>query len=151
MSKQAWGNATWFMMHTLSQKLRPEYDSAAPTVLRQLKNICHNLPCPDCTDHAIHMFATANTAAVVDRSSLIRFFHEFHDHVNRRLGKKSMSLQACEELYSRGHTRIIIRHFFNVMKNIKSQDKAMIYGFRRQECLKQFAEFLDKNLHIFIG
>ena len=151
MSKQAWGNATWFMMHTLAQKLRPEYASAVPSLLLQFENVCRNLPCPDCAEHASRMFATANIAAVVDKDSLMRFLYELHDAVNRRLGKPCPTMDECCELYSRGRTVVILQHFFQVMKNIKSQDRAMIYGFRRQQCMKAFAEFMDANLHIFMA
>lgn len=151
MSKQVWGNATWFMMHTLAQKLRPEHSYIVPSLLQQFENICCNLPCPDCAEHASRMFATANIQAVVDKDTLIRFLYELHDVVNRRLGKPCMTMDECCELYTRGNTIVILKHFFNVMKNIKSQDKAMIYGFRRQQCMKIFAEFMDANLHIFIA
>ncbi len=151
MSKQAWGNATWFMMHTLAQKLRPEYAHAVPGLLMQFENVCRNLPCPDCAEHASRMFATANIRAVVDKDTLMRFLYELHDAVNRRLGKPCPTMDECCELYSRGRTVAILTHFFQVMKNIKSQDRAMIYGFRRQQCMKSFAEFMDANLHIFVA
>lgn len=149
MSKQAWGNATWYMMHTLAQKLRPENSSAVPVIITHFENICRNLPCPDCAEHASRMFATANIHAVVDKSTLIQFLYQLHEAVNRRLRKQSLSMDACQELYSRAHTMSILTHFFHVMKNIKSQDRAMIYGFRRQQCIKAFATFIDANLHLF--
>lgn len=151
MSKQVWGNATWFMMHTLAQKLRTEHEYAVPSLLQQFDNICGNLPCPDCAEHASRMFATANIRAVVDKNSLIRFLYELHDAVNRRLDKQCPTMEECCELYNRGHTVVILKHFFKVMKDIKSQDRAMIYGFRRQQCMKAFAEFMDANLHIFVA
>ena len=151
MSKQAWGNATWFMMHTLAQKLRPEHAYIVPALLMQFENVCRNLPCPDCAEHAGRMFATANIRAVVDKDTLIQFLYELHDAVNRRLGKACPSMNECQELYTRANTVAILNHFFNVMKAIKSQDRAMIYGFRRQQCMKTFAEFMDANLQLFIG
>lgn len=150
MSKQTWGNATWFMMHTLAYKLRPEYSNAVPKLLMQFENICRNLPCPECAEHASQMFATANIQAVVDKNNLIQFLYELHDAVNRRLGKQCITMDECNKLYNRGFTILILRHFFQVMKHIKSKDKAMIYGFRRQQCMKAFAEFIDANLHIFV-
>ena len=54
MSKKQWGNATWYLFHTLAEKLKPEYDN--PSEIRalyaQIKNICQNLPCEDCKNHA---------------------------------------------------------------------------------------------------
>ena len=151
MSKQAWGNATWFMMHVLAQKLRPEHSHCAVQLVRQFENICRNLPCPDCAEHAGRMFAQANLSAVKDKDSLIRFLWEFHNIVNKRLGKHSLTLEQCQERYTHGNTHAILRHFFAVLKNIRSQDKAMVHGFRRQQCLAIFAAFIDRNMRLFNG
>lgn len=139
------------MMHTLAQKLRPEHAYIVPNLLQQFENVCRNLPCPDCAEHASRMFATANIRAVVDKDNLIRFLYELHDVVNRRLGKQCPTMDECGELYTRAHTVVILKHFFKVMRDIKSQDKAMIYGFRRQQCLKAFAVFMDTNLNNFVA
>jgi len=151
MSKQAWGNATWFMMHTLAQKLRPEYSHGAVLLVRHFQNICRNLPCPDCAEHAGRMFAQANLSAVKDKDSLVRFLWEFHSIVNQRLGKRSLTLEQCQEYYERGNTVAILKHFFAVLRSIRSQDKAMIHGFRRQQCLTTFASFIDGHMHLFSG
>ena len=151
MSKQAWGNATWFIMHTLAHKLLPEHVDKVPLLLQQFENICRNLPCPDCAKHASQMFDSAKRHLVVDKESLIRFLHELHNVVNIKLGKQCISLEECNNKYSNGRTVIIIRHFFQVFTRIKSHERAMIYGFRRQQCLQGFAIFMDKNLRMFIA
>ena len=149
MSKTLWGNATWFMMHTLAQKLKPEYSSSAHVIVRQFENICRNLPCPDCAQHASQMFATANLGAVVDKESLIKFLFEFHNIINNRLGKQQLTLEQCQEKYTNGHTIPILQHFFAVLRSLRSHDRAMVHGFRRQQCIQQFATFIDHNMHFF--
>jgi hypothetical protein len=149
MKKQVWGNATWFMMHVLAEKLRPESQAIIPALLHHLESVCANLPCPDCSEHASGLLATSNRGAINDRDSLRRFLFELHRRVNERLGKHTPSFDACTELYSRGRTDPVVRHFFAVMAGVRSHSKAMIYGFRRAQCLQEFAKFLDSHADAF--
>ena len=41
MSKQQWGNATWYLFHTLAEKLKPEFTSESGELFRQIKLIFH--------------------------------------------------------------------------------------------------------------
>lgn len=149
MRKQTWGNATWYMLHVLAEKLRPEERALVPSLLHHIESVCANLPCPDCAEHASRLLATSNRAAINDRESLRRFLYDLHRHVNERLGKHTPPYETCNELYSRGRTDVVVRHFFAVMAGVRSQNKAMIYGFRRAQCLKEFAQFLDSNSAAF--
>ena len=149
MQKQIWGNATWFILHVLAEKLRPESEHIIPHLIHHIESLCANLPCPDCADHASRLFSTANLSTIKDRESLRKFLYELHKLVNEKLGKHTPSYSECNQLYARGNTNKIIRHFFAVMANIRSHDKAMIYGFRRTQCLQGFAHFLDAHSDFF--
>ena len=44
-----WGEPTWFMFHTLAEKIKPEYfQEIRMDLLNIIYTICTNLPCPDC-------------------------------------------------------------------------------------------------------
>ena len=44
-----WGEPTWFLLHTLSVKIKEEHFSQIKDeLLSIINNICSNLPCPDC-------------------------------------------------------------------------------------------------------
>ena len=48
-----WGEPTWTFFHTLIEKIKDEdYDTEKEVLLKFIKNICSNLPCPDCKQHA---------------------------------------------------------------------------------------------------
>ena len=151
MSKQQWGNATWYMMHTLAFKLKPEFSHLTPMLLAQFQLICNNLPCPECSEHASRLFTTVNKKAIVDRDKLITFLFEFHNKINQKLNKSIFTKKECDELYPRARTNAIVTHFFQVLEAVRTSNYAMIYGFPRQICLNNFKNFLQTHSHIFIG
>ena len=81
MSKKQWGTATWYLFHTLAEKLKPEYDN--PVEVKNLysiiKKICLNLPCPDCTQHATKILASANENYFTSSKEIFKtFLFQFH-------------------------------------------------------------------------
>ena len=62
-SKDVWGPATWTLFHTLAEKVKEEhFNEMLPDMLTMIKRICMNLPCPDCSAHAVQFMSkvTAN-------------------------------------------------------------------------------------------
>ena len=55
MKKKDWGNAVWFLFHTLAFKLKDEYISELPNLVSHIFIICNNLPCPNCKSHAVEI------------------------------------------------------------------------------------------------
>ena len=114
MSVSEWGNATWYMMHTVAAKLKPNNNDFIPILFNQLHSVCSNLPCPDCSKHASHMFATANKSTIVDKDSLIRFLNALHNRVNNRLQKPEVNLNDCIEKYDKFDLSNVLFHYFNI-------------------------------------
>ena len=150
MSVSDWGNATWYMMHTLAAKLKPDNNVFVPVLFNQFRYVCSNLPCPECSEHAARMFATANISAVVDKDSLIRFLNALHNRVNNRLQKPEVNLNDCIEKYDKFDLSAVLFHYFNTLLNIRSQDQAMINGFTMKRCVNNFRIFILENKDAFI-
>ena len=52
MTKQ-WGPITWFFLHTFSEKIHEKaFEKNRTIYLNLLYNLCINLPCPMCSNHA---------------------------------------------------------------------------------------------------
>lgn len=150
MSKKQWGNATWYLFHTLAEKLKPEYDN--PTEIKalysQIKKICYNLPCPDCTQHAIKTLSNVNENVVTNsKSAFIQFLWQFHNKVNKSTGKKELPFDETNNIYSRAVTGLIIRNFINVM-NIKSADLQIMLIKRNSKnaYMPGFTDYVNKNI-----
>ncbi len=51
--KMYWGRSTWQLFHSMGEKINPYfYTSNRYLILDMIKQICKNLPCPDCAKHA---------------------------------------------------------------------------------------------------
>jgi hypothetical protein len=49
-----------------------------------MRQICSNLPCPDCTGHATRFWASVNVASIKTKQDLINLLFVFHNSVNKR-------------------------------------------------------------------
>ena len=53
MSQSYWGPSTWIFMHTLASKIKEtSFPSFGKNLIMILIQICNNLPCPECAQHA---------------------------------------------------------------------------------------------------
>lgn len=98
-----WGPSMWFTLHNgaanypkqaspIIKKLMRDYILAIPILI----------PCTTCKEHATQ-FLEANHDRLYDitvgRDTLFTFFVDFHNYVNRRLGKPTMALSEARKLY----------------------------------------------------
>ncbi len=150
MKKQVWGNATWYLFHTLAYKLKPEFTSEVPILFNHIKDICDNLPCPDCQAHATKFLAHVNTSAIVSsKENLINFLHAFHNNVNKRIGNKEFSKNEHDNIYSRANTYNIIKHFLSIMEENTQNEKLLMLSFHRKRTVKNLKQYFTNNIHKF--
>ena len=65
MSPSDWGTPTWIFMHTLAEKVHENsFLMIGPKLIDMMRQICSNLPCPDCTGHATRFWASVNVASI---------------------------------------------------------------------------------------
>jgi len=144
MKKKTWGNAVWFLFHTLAYKLKPEYSSEVSVIVGYIVNICNNLPCPDCSEHAIKLLSQVNTKSINTRDSLIHFLFTFHNMVNKKINIPDFSKDSLN-IYSRANTKNIVSHFINTMNLNMNNNKLMMDTFRRQNSLSNFVNYIRSN------
>jgi hypothetical protein len=150
MKKQVWGNATWYLFHTLAYKLKPEFSSEVPILFNHIKNICNNLPCPDCQSHATKFLAHVNVALIVSsKDNLINFLHAFHNNVNKRIGNKQILISEHDAMYSRAVTYNVIKHFLTIMDQNNNNEKLMMLSFHRKRAISLLREYFTNNIHKF--
>ena len=146
MSKQLWGNSSWYLFHTLSEKLQPEHESEVQTILFHFKQVCFNLPCPSCTAHATETLQKVSIEKIKTRQELKQFFWEFHNLVNKRLNKPTFTMDECDNLYKKANTVNVVNHFIAVMKsNQISSEKTMMNTMTRHLCVDGVAKYVKQN------
>lgn len=150
MKKQVWGNATWYLFHTLAYKLKPEFTSEVPIIFNHIKTICDNLPCPYCQAHATQFLAQVNVPLIVSsKENLINFLHAFHNNVNKRLGNKEFSKIEHDGVYSRAITHNVITYFLSIMNQNIHNEKLMMLSFHRKRSVSIIREYFINNIHKF--
>jgi len=149
MKKQEWGNATWYFLHTISYKLKEEHSDKVQELFKLFYNVCINLPCQECAGHAKKQLDKAYKYKIKTKNDLVNIIWEFHNIVNKRLGKKYMTKDEFVELYSRANTYKIIKNFDDTMKKQIHGNRAMIYTMARKRAVNDVIDFVYKNKNCF--
>ena len=85
--KMKWGESVWFLLHTLSEKVKPEsFLEMRQGFLNIIYIICTNLPCPDCSAHAKMYLDNNQFNSIQSPEQLKIFIFNFHNSVNSRKG-----------------------------------------------------------------
>ena len=147
MSKKIWGNAVWYLFHTLVYKIKSTEDSDFKVLFGHISSISKNLPCPECSEHAALFLSRVNINIVTSsRENMITFLFEFHNSVNKKIGKPIYLLEDLKK-YSLANTINIINHFNVVMNSNSNNSRLMMDSFNRQKAVKTFMEYIAQNIH----
>lgn len=145
MSKKDWGNISWILMHSLAQKIgENKFLNSKQILIKIIFDICNNLPCPDCREHAIKLLKTSNINKISNKKELISFLCEFHNIVNKKLKKPTKNIEEVEKQYSTAKLNMIVFTFFRVYNSVIYNEKMLADSFRRRLFLKKLLEDLVK-------
>jgi hypothetical protein len=148
--KPKWGSATWFLFHTLAEKLK---EDAPPNVLSNLFKIiiliCNNLPCPTCTKHATDYMKKINPNSIRTKSDLKALLFIFHNEVNKRKNYAIFEGGQLEDKYSSANTKNIIYHFFEHYKNKDFNINMITNNMHREQTAKTVKYWLIQNIQYF--
>jgi hypothetical protein len=148
MKKKDWGNAIWLLFHTLAEKLKDEHISELPILVAHITQICANLPCPDCEQHATKTMARVNKAAIAaSKEALIDFLWQFHNEVNKKTAKTPYYPKESLDRYKMANTYNVVKQFIIVMTSVANNEKTMLYGFHRSLYMKQFIDYINKYIY----
>lgn len=108
---EIWSIPTWLFFHTVAEKINEDFLNLHKSqVIRIIKLICNNLPCPECRTHATRYCRNLTAEKIKSKQDLIDFFYIFHNSVNSRLGKSTWARKSLEK-YKRGRLDIIYTKF----------------------------------------
>jgi hypothetical protein len=98
------GPALWFTLHNGSLRY-PE--DASPIVAEKMKGFIlgfpYMVPCETCQSHAIayvEKHYDELSEVCKGQKNLFKFFFDFHNYVNKRLGKPELSMEQALKLYA---------------------------------------------------
>lgn len=149
MSYKEWGNSIWYLFHGLAEKLKPEHSNFSVKLMGQFYNICNNLPCDMCTNHAISILSNCNLNNINTKEALQTILWKFHNEVNKKINKPLFTKLECDNLYKKCNINNIIHNFRIVMLKNGINNKAMMGSFNRKRVLNQFDNFINSNIDKF--
>lgn len=148
--KMKWGEPVWFFFHTLAEKIKPERFSAVRLGLLQLiTNICRNLPCPTCSQHATTYLASINMNNIQTKEQLIDLLYIFHNEVNKRKGFAQFPRELLHEKYSKANTANIINYFLLHFLDKSYSIRMIADDFHRKRLVEDIKKWLNENLQHF--
>jgi len=147
MKKKEWGNAVWLLFHTLAIKLKEEHVSELLILIFHISQICSNLPCPDCLEHASSVMNRVNKNYISSSNDkLVTFLWEFHNNVNKKIKGQYYSKDKLT-IYNSANTINVIKNFINVFSATSNNEKMVMYGFHRSQYIKTFKTYIKNNIH----
>ena len=85
MSPSQWGPPTWMFIHTLAEKVKEDqFPKIGQQIIANIQQICYNLPCPDCADHAKIFWSKVKVRNIQSKNDLINLLYVFHNCINKR-------------------------------------------------------------------
>ena len=107
-----WGQPTWFMLHTLAEKVKHDsFPAIRKELLNMIYTICNNLPCPICRSHALDYLNSVNYNTIMTKDQLKRILFDFHNSVNLRKNYPLFPMEEVNAKYSTAITDKIIQNF----------------------------------------
>lgn len=146
-SREQWGNITWYLFHGIAEKIKEDkFSENKDLIIKIIKLVCSNLPCPDCSEHATTTLNAVNFDSIKTKDNLKDFLFKFHNIVNQKTNKPVFKKEELDAKYKNIVMPIIFNYFFKVYSINNRSEKMMMYtAFKNQ-----FLAELRKNLNILI-
>ena len=145
MSPNQWGPPTWIFMHTLAAKIK---DESFPVLGQQLImiiiQICNNLPCPECAQHAKHFWNKVKVSNIQSKNDLINLLFVFHNIVNKR--KQYLPFKHTDLQFYNSKNIIETHNSFARNFNTKGNMNLINESFHRNMMLSSLKTWLMNNL-----
>ena len=149
MSNVYWGEPTWTFFHTLAEKVKEEeYDNIKEELLKIIKQICMNLPCPDCRKHATNHMSRIKIVNVQNKEMLKDMLFTFHNNVNRRTNAEIKSKKILETYKSKDFTDVFINFVRQFSKPIHNH-RLMMDSVSRNKLMKSVISCIQDNINSF--
>jgi hypothetical protein len=150
IKQMKWGQPTWFLFHTLAEKVKPEhFQEVRSDLLNIIYTICSNLPCPDCAKHATTYLNSINFNAIQTKDALRFMLFQFHNEVNRRKKYPEMPVCQLSEKYSVANTINIIHYFMPFFEDKHASIRMIADDMHRSRVALQMKAWFNKNIECF--
>jgi len=145
-----WGKSYWFFFHTMAAKIKPEYYLQYRNhIFGIVKEVCNNLPCPDCTQHATTYINKINVTSLKTKEDFIMCLFEFHNSVNKRKNFPVFTVDELLEKYSKANFKNIINYFMHYYRMEYRSIRMIADSMHRQRSATRIISWLLSNHTLF--
>jgi len=147
---KTWGPCTWYLFHSLAEKIKEEHFSAVRVeLLGMIRQLCTSLPCPDCANHATQYMTRLHANRVQTKHDMKLMLLSFHNEVNARINKPKFNETQLNEKYSKARTGEVVKYFVQVWNSPNRNPKLMINTLHKNVITKNFIDWWKKNYQKF--
>jgi len=147
---KTWGPCTWYLFHSLAEKIKEEHFPALRTELISImKQICSSLPCPDCAGHATQFMTRLNVNRIQTKNDMKMMLLSFHNQVNRRVNKPIFNETQLNEKYSKAKTGEVVKYFVQIWNIPNRNPKMMSNSLHKNLITTTFINWWKKNYLYF--
>lgn len=126
MEKHLWGPAIWYFFHGIAEKINTDkFNDQKNNLFNILNIVCDNLPCPECSEHAISEIRKINIQNVTSKDLYKDLLLEFHNRVNIRLKKPTFSREQLDEKYKTINLKAVMNNF-NIAYNYSVYNEKLL-------------------------
>lgn len=145
-----WGPPTWTLFHMLAEKINEEaFSQVFPGLLSFIIQICNNLPCPDCSQHAGQFLAKVNFATIKTKNDFKNIMFIFHNAVNHRNKKPQFNIADLSKYVTGGNIIDAYNNFIAVFQT-NGNMKLLADSFQRKRIISEFKKWVIANIRHFI-
>ena len=148
-SPMKWGAPTWTFLHTMAQMINEDY---FPTIRNEMFSIifqiCINLPCPICSNHAREYLSKINVGSIQTKQDMIHMLFVFHNEVNKRKSFDTFPVSGLNK-YQHGDFKAIANNFMTFYQVKNSQSHLFAIEMSRQNSIKTIKKWIINNLSHF--
>ena len=148
MSPSYWGPNTWVFMHTLASKIKEtSFPLIGQNLIGKLIQICNNLPCPECAQHANIFWSKVKTTNITTKQDLVNLLFVFHNMVNKRKELRQFKYEKLNYYETRNivETYNLFSRTFNTRGNMNLINES----FHRDRMLANLKTWLMSNIRHF--
>jgi hypothetical protein len=143
-----WGPSTWIFMHTLAAKLKESsFHIIGLPLIRMLIQICNNLPCPECAQHAKQFWSKVKTNNIKNKADIINLLFVFHNMVNQR--KKIQQFKYENLTYYDTKNVVDTYNAFSKNFNTRGNMNLINESFHRNMMLTSLKTWVMSNINHF--
>ena len=147
MSNNYWGSITWEFLHVNAEKIKDsEYQNEKAQILKNIKNICSNLPCPECKKHAGEFMKRVTVQHIKEKVDLQNLLFNFHNEVNIRTNKKKVDKEVLSK-YSKYNFKDLLQNFFYIFSKPVHSNRLMMDSLNRNFFMKELLNYYKNNIN----